>query len=94
MAQELTTLSPNAEVDGQKLWVLRFVVKKIKGNIYVYLQGREEDGKVRTIYIGPLDKIVKTYLSVSNGNENLRKVAPGRGLEPPTTGLTARRSTG
>jgi len=37
---------------------LRYVVKKIKGNYYVYLHGRK-NGKLITKYIGPLERIVE-----------------------------------
>ena len=37
------------------------VVKRVKGRLYVYMQGRE-NGKVVTRYLGPLDKIVNEWL--------------------------------
>ncbi|OYT57402.1 MAG: hypothetical protein B6U76_01115 [Desulfurococcales archaeon ex4484_217_2] len=41
---------------------LKYVVKKVKGRLYVYLRGRKSEGKVVTKYIGPPERIVETYL--------------------------------
>ena len=62
MMQELTTIEGHAENHGEALLVLRFVVKKVKGKPYVYLHGRDETGRVKTIYVGPLEEIAKYYL--------------------------------
>ncbi len=40
--------------------VLGYVVKRIKGRLYVYEQYRK-DGKVVTRYVGPLERIVEGY---------------------------------
>ena len=90
MTHELTTLGSDPEIHGEPHLVLRFVVKKIKVKAYVYLHGRDEHGQIKTIYVGPLEEIAKFYLTYKKSVN----MAPGRGLEPPTTGLTARRSTG
>ena len=41
---------------------LRLVVKRIKNNLYVYLEGRE-NGKHKTLYIGSLDTITRYYIA-------------------------------
>ncbi len=42
--------------------LLRIVVKRIKNNLYVYLEGRD-DGRHKTLYIGSLDAIVRYYIA-------------------------------
>ncbi len=58
-----------------------YVVKRIYGRLYVYRQFRVGP-RVVTEYIGPLDKIVESYISK-------KSMGPG-GLEPPTPGLEGR----
>ena len=41
---------------------LRFVIKHIKNNPYVYLEGKEVD-RHKTLYIGSLDTIVRHYIA-------------------------------
>ena len=40
--------------------IMSYVVKRIKGRLYVYEQYRR-DGKVITKYVGPLERIVEGY---------------------------------
>ncbi len=61
VAEGLTTGKTTIVLDGAVILPLRFVVKRIKDKLYVYLQGRE-NGKIVTKYIGPLDKIAEFYL--------------------------------
>ena len=67
MSHELTTNQANQYFLIGGIIPLKYVVKKVKGHLYVYLQGRNSEGKVVTKYIGPLEKIVETYLK-SKGN--------------------------
>ena len=62
MIQQLTTLENDVRTHGENYLVFRFVVKKVKGKDYIYLQGRDEQGHVKTIYVGPLEEIAKYYL--------------------------------
>jgi hypothetical protein len=67
---------------------LKPVVKKIKGRVYVYLQGRE-NGKVVTKYLGPLDRIVNEWLTCKQllSEEDLnRGWWTGRDLNPGPLG--------
>ncbi|BAB67339.1 hypothetical protein STK_22305 [Sulfurisphaera tokodaii str. 7] len=57
-------------------------IREVKGKYYVYLIEKDNEGKRRDRYLGPLSEVVQFYV----------KMAPRAGLEPATTGLTARRS--
>ncbi len=86
MTQELTTLDSDARNHGEAYLVFRFVVKRVKGKDYVYLQGRDEQGHVKTIYVGPLEEIAKYYLV----NVKSRGWVVDRpGFEPGTSRLQA-----
>ena len=52
----------NVPLSGLLYLALKLVVERIKGRLYVYLQGRE-NGKVVTKYLGPLDRIVEGWLN-------------------------------
>ncbi len=48
---------------------LTLVIKKVKGRLYVYEQFRSKaTGKVHTVYIGPLEELVRVYQIVKSGN--------------------------
>ncbi len=49
----------------------------------MYLQGRDESGRVRTIYIGLLERIVKTYLAVSGIDEESLRFGGPAGTRTP-----------
>ena len=57
-------------------------IREVKGRYYVYIVEKDERGQRRDRYVGPLSDVVRFYIEFT----------PGGGLEPPTTGLTARRS--
>ena len=48
--------------------VLGYVVKKIKGRLYVYEQYRS-NGKVVTKYVAPLDRVVEGFKRCQDGVE-------------------------
>ena len=54
------------------LGAVTWVVKRVKGRLYVYMQYRE-GGKVITKYLGPLDRIAEFYF---------KHVVRGVGFEP------------
>ncbi len=90
MTQELTTIGGHARIDGEALLVLRFVVKKVKGRSYVYLHGRDKHGKIKTIYIGPLEEIAKYYLINVKGKSD---VVDRPGFEPGASRMPTERSS-
>ena len=61
---------------------MTLVVKRVKGRLYVYEQYRV-GGEVATIYIGPLEEIVRTYQALKSGirvnykltRKEIRKIA-------------------
>jgi ORF D-335-like protein. len=59
----------------------KFYVKEIKGKYYVYLIEKGDGGKQRHNYIGPLDKIMETYITVG-GVGNMPPQCSGRDLNP------------
>ncbi|WP_088912504.1 putative integrase [Sulfolobus acidocaldarius] len=64
----------------------KFYIKEIKGKYYVYNIEKGQDGKERHNYIGPLEKIIETYMGVLGGNLITlkcrgRDLNPGHGLE-------------
>ena len=65
MGHELTTYQQSQYFVLGDLIPLKYVVKKVKGHYYVYLQGRNSEGKVVTKYIGPLERIVEAYLKIN-----------------------------
>ena len=85
-------LSCGSQSSSGVIW-LGYVVKRIKGRLYVYEQYRR-DGKVVTKYIGSLESIVDGYKRFRNRVEgcSTQLVGPG-GFEPPTARLSAGRST-
>ena len=46
---------------------MTFVVKKIKGRLYVYEQ-RREGGRVVTRYVGPLEALAEAYLQLKESS--------------------------
>ncbi|PVU74217.1 integrase [Acidianus hospitalis] len=56
---------------------------------YVYLIEKDKDGNVRERYIGPLDKIIETYLNVGLGALT-RPLWARRDLNPRPLGLSPR----
>ncbi len=67
---------------------LKPVVKRVKGRLYVYLQGRE-NGRVVTRYLGPLDRIVEEWLHYKqqlNNGDLKRGWWTGRDLNPGPLG--------
>jgi len=70
----------------------KFYIKEIKGKYYVYNIEKGQDGKERHNYIGPLEKIIETYMGVLGGNLITlkcrgRDLNPGHGLERPARAL-------
>ncbi len=53
--------------------LMGYVVKRIKGRLYVYEQYRR-DGKVVTKYVGPLERIIEEWKTLKN--MELRGEAP------------------
>lgn len=71
----------------------KFYIKEIKGKYYVYNIEKGQDGKERHNYIGPLEKIIETYMGVLGGNLITlkcrgRDLNPGHGLDRPAVGDT------
>ncbi len=90
MTQELTTLKYDARNLGESYLVFRFVVKKVNVILSFYLQGRDEQGHVKTIYVGSLEKIEKYYL-VNVKSEGFMVDRPG--FEPGTSRMPTERSS-
>ena len=70
MVARCKTMVSTAVSEGGMV-VLGYVVKRIKGRLYVYEQYRK-DGKVVTKYVGPLERIVEGYKrcqNMGNGGE-------------------------
>ncbi len=69
---------------GDRVFGVRMtlVVKRVKGRLYVYEQYRV-NGRVATLYIGPLEEIVRTYQALKSDvrinyklrRKDLRKIA-------------------
>ena len=67
-----------------------FVVKKIKGHYYVYMEYREK-GKYKIKYVGPLEKVMKEYFELKRLFK--RSVLVDRpGFEPGTSRMPTERS--
>ncbi len=63
--------------------VLGYVVKRIKGRLYVYEQYRR-DGKVITKYVGPLERIIEEYKRCQNmGNGAKPHSGAAAGIRTP-----------
>ena len=67
-----------------------FVVKKIKGHYYVYMEYRER-GRYKIKYVGPLEKIMREYFGLKR--QFKRDYLVDRpGFEPGTSRMPTERS--
>ncbi|SAI84066.1 SSV1-like integrase, N-terminal fragment [Saccharolobus solfataricus] len=65
-----------------------FYIKEIKGKYYVYLIEKDNGNKRRHNYVGPLDKIIESYIGGVGVSPIIpkcrgRDLNPGHGLERP-----------
>ena len=68
-----------------------FVVKKIKGHYYVYMEYREK-GEYKIKYVGPLERVMKEYFQLKKMvKESMLVDRPG--FEPGTSRMPTERST-
>ena len=67
-----------------------FVVKKIKGHYYVYMEYRER-GKYKIKYVGPFEKIMREYFELKRQFKRERLV-DRPGFEPGTSRMPTERS--
>ncbi len=65
---------------------------KLTGRYYL-VKVVKKNSKRREKSIGPCNLVELIVNDWRRKNERIKVQAPGGGLEPPTTGLTARRST-
>ncbi|TRM77610.1 integrase, partial [Sulfolobus sp. A20-N-F8] len=65
----------------------QYKIRQRGNKYYVYIVEKDERGNVKETYVGPLDKIVETYLKLKNGigGVGVSPTVDRPGFEPGTS---------